>query len=240
MRSMKAMAALKPKMDELQKKYGDDRAKIQQEMMGIYKAHGVNPLSGCLPMLLQMPIWLALYRMLSSTGELYLAPFIPGWITDLTATDPYHILPVALMGMMFLQSRMSPATVDNFQQKMMIYGLPLMFGVMSFFFPAGLTVYILTNTSLSLLHTLYMKKFDKGGKLRVVVPPPAAPGKAGKGNAPAKRIVDVEAEEVVDADAEADDNDDGDDEGDEAAVPAKTTPQQRKTNAPRRKRKRKH
>jgi YidC/Oxa1 family membrane protein insertase len=142
------------------------------------------------------------------------------------------------MGMMFLQSRMSPATVDNFQQKMMIYGLPLVFGVMSFFFPSGLTVYILTNTSLSLLHTLYMKKYDKGGKLKVVVPPPAA-SKPAKGEA--KRIVDVEAEEVEDDDQR--DADDDDDNADEAAAPAKAAPSSSKAakpNAQRRKRKRKH
>jgi len=241
MRSMKQMAALRPKMEELQAKYGEDKARIQQEMMGIYKAHGVNPLSGCLPMLLQMPIWLALYRMLSSAGELYLVPGIPGWLNDLTATDPYHILPFTLVGMMFLQSRMSPAQVDNFQQKMMIYGLPLIFGVMSFFFPSGLTIYILTNTTLSLLHTLYMRKWDKGGKMIVPVVTKAA--STAKPSAK-KAVIDVPAKAKKDDDdddgddAEGVDDDGGDDEADEPKPSA--APQNQRSNARRRKRKRKH
>jgi len=164
MRSMKAMAVLAPKMKELQEKYKDDKQRLQMETMALYKQHGANPLSGCLPILLQMPIWLALYRMLSSTGELYLQPFIPGWIDDLTNSDPWHVLPVVLCITMFAQARLQPASPDpsqKMQQRMMQYGLPLMFGVMSFFFPAGLTLYIFTNTILSALHSIYMNKFDK-------------------------------------------------------------------------------
>jgi YidC/Oxa1 family membrane protein insertase len=158
MRSMKAMAALKPEMEALQKKYGDDRQKMQQAQMELFKRHGVNPLAGCLPMLLQMPIWMGLYRMLSHAGELHQAVFIPGWLDDLTLQDPYYILPVSLMGLMFLQSKLQPATTDNAQQKMLTYGLPLMFGVMGLWFPAGLTVYITTNTLLGIAHTMYMKR----------------------------------------------------------------------------------
>ncbi|MGN6107998.1 MAG: membrane protein insertase YidC, partial [Kofleriaceae bacterium] len=91
MRSMKAMAALAPQMKALQEKYKDDRQRLQVETMALYKQNSVNPIAGCLPILLQMPVWIALYRMLSNAGELYQAPFIPGWINDLTATDPYHI-----------------------------------------------------------------------------------------------------------------------------------------------------
>lgn len=166
MRSMKAMAVLAPQMKALQEKYKDDKQRLQMETMALYKQHGANPLTGCLPLLLQMPIWLALYRMLSSTGELYQQPFISGWIDDLTNSDPLHILPIVLMVTMFLQARltpMGPATdpTQKLQQRMMQYGLPLMFGVMSFFFPAGLTLYIFTNTILSALHSIYMNKFDK-------------------------------------------------------------------------------
>jgi YidC/Oxa1 family membrane protein insertase len=164
MRSMKAMAVLAPQMKALQEKYKSDRQRLQMETMALYKQHGANPLSGCLPILLQMPIWLALYRMLSSTGELYQQPFIPGWIDDLTMSDPYHVLPILLMVTMFLQARLQPMSPDpsqKMQQNMMKYGLPLMFGVMSFFFPAGLTIYIFTNTILSAAHSIYMNKFDK-------------------------------------------------------------------------------
>lgn len=164
MRSMKAMAVLAPEMKALQEKYKNDRQRLQMETMALYKQHGANPLSGCLPMLLQMPIWFALYRMLSATGELYQQPFIPGWINDLTAADPTHILPIILLVTMFLQARLQPASPDpsqKLQQNMMKYGMPLMFGVMGFFFPAGLTLYIFTNTVLSALHSIYMNKFDK-------------------------------------------------------------------------------
>ena len=164
MRSMKTMAVLAPEMKALQAKYKDDRQRLQMETMALYKQHGANPLSGCLPMVLQMPIWFALYRMLSATGELYQQPFIPGWIDDLTAADPTHVLPVVLLVTMFVQARLQPASPDpsqKMQQNMMKYGLPLMFGVMGFFFPSGLTLYIFTNTVLSAIHSIYMNKFDK-------------------------------------------------------------------------------
>jgi YidC/Oxa1 family membrane protein insertase len=161
MRSMKQMAALAPQMKALQEKYKNDRQRIQAETMALYKQHNVNPIAGCLPILLQMPIWIALYRMLSSAGELYQQPFIPGWIDDLTDTDPFHILPIILVVTMFAQARLTPSTGDSRQQKFLQYGMPLMFGVMSFFFPAGLTLYIFTNTVLGALHSIYMNKYDK-------------------------------------------------------------------------------
>jgi YidC/Oxa1 family membrane protein insertase len=226
MRSMRAMAALKPQMDALNKKYGSDRARIQTEMMALYKQNGVNPLAGCLPMLLQMPIWLALYKMLSTAGELYNAPFIPGWINDLTQQDPFYILGVALVGMMFLQAKLQPPSGDGMQQKIMMYGLPGIFGVMSLFFPSGLTLYILTNTCLTALHAVYMRKWDKSAKL-IVKPvklddePPASKGKP----APAKkRVIDVEevaspatsTSDADDGDGDGDDDGDDDDSGDDA------------------------
>lgn len=161
MRSMKSMAVLAPKMKALKEKYKDDSAKLQLETMALYKENGVNPVAGCLPMFLQMPVWIALYRMLSSASELYLQPFVGGWINDLTARDPYYVLPIALTVTMFLQSRLQPAAVDNAQQKMMMYGMPLMFGAMGLFFPSGLTLYMFTNTVLGALHSVYMNKFDK-------------------------------------------------------------------------------
>jgi len=126
--------------------------------MALYKQHGVNPVAGCLPILLQMPIWLALYRMLSSAGELYQQAFIPGWNQRSHRDGSVHILPVILVVTMFAQARLQPASVDSTQQKFLQYGMPLMFGVMSFSSPAGLTLYIFTNTVLSALHSIYMKK----------------------------------------------------------------------------------
>jgi YidC/Oxa1 family membrane protein insertase len=164
MRSMKAMAVLGPQIKALNEKYKDDKGRLQSETMALYKQNGANPLSGCLPMVLQMPIWIALYRMLSNAGELYRQPFIPGWIDDLTAADPLYILPVVLVVTMFAQARLTPQNPDpaqRTQQKIMQYGMPLLFGGMAFVFPAGLTLYIFTNTCLSALHSIYMNKFDK-------------------------------------------------------------------------------
>jgi YidC/Oxa1 family membrane protein insertase len=156
MRSMQEMAKLRPQLEKIKEKFPDDKQRQQVETMNLFKAHNVNPVAGCLPMLLQMPVWFALYKALNVAAELYHAPFIPGWIDDLTAADPYYVLPVALTIMMFLQSKITPQTATGAQQKMLTYGMPLMFGVFSFFFPAGLTLYIFTNTVLSAIHSLYM------------------------------------------------------------------------------------
>ena len=208
MRSMKAMAALAPQMKLLQEKYKNDRQRLQAETMALYKTHNVNPIAGCLPIFLQMPIWIALYRMLSSAGELYQAPFIPGWIDDLTATDPYYALPIILLVTMFLQARMTPATGDSRQQKFLQYGMPLMFGVMAFFFPAGLTIYIFTNTILSALHSVYMNKFDKksialAAQMKKNAEEAAAAAEAAKdgkkGTKPAGRPAAGAAKPIIDA-----------------------------------------
>jgi YidC/Oxa1 family membrane protein insertase len=237
MRSMKAMAVLAPEMKGLQEKYKNDRQRLQMETMALYKQHGANPLSGCLPILLQMPIWLALYRMLSSTGELYLQPFIPGWINDLTMSDPFHILPIVLMVTMFLQARLQPMSPDpsqKMQQNMMKYGLPLMFGVMSFFFPAGLTLYIFTNTILSALHSIWMNKFDKKS-LAIAAKIKAAQEKT------AQEKDKAAAAKAKPANAKETDEDEGEDEeGDEkpAAGPGKISPRPNPNRPKRKKRKR--
>jgi len=244
MRSMKAMAALAPQMKALQTKYADDKQRQQAETMALYKQHGVNPVAGCLPILLQMPIWLALYRMLSNAGELYLQPFIPGWITDLTATDPFYVLPVLLVITMFLQARLQPASVDSTQQKFMQYGMPLMFGAFSFVCPAGLTIYMFTNTVLSALHSIYMNKFDKksleiAAQLKKnqdamatasAVSVAKAGGKtAAKAKIAAKPVIDAKATEVVDDtddDAEADEAGGGADSP--GTGPARNRPRRKK------------
>jgi YidC/Oxa1 family membrane protein insertase len=226
MRSMKQMAALAPQMKVLQEKYKNDRQRIQAETMALYKQHQVNPIAGCLPILLQMPIWIALYRMLSSAGELYQEAFIPGWIDDLTNTDPFHILPVVLLVTMFAQARMTPVSGDSRQQKIMLYGMPLMFGVMSFFFPAGLTLYIFTNTCLSALHSIYMNKYDKkslaiAAQTKKSAEEAAAAAKPGE-KKPAAKVIDAESKDK-----------DGDD--DEAKPSSGSRPhQQRKRNKKRR------
>ncbi len=181
MKSMKAMARLKPELEKIKEKYKEDKARQNVETMALFKANKVNPMSGCLPMLLQMPIWFALYRSLTVAGELYQAPFIAGWIDDLTLPDPYHIMPILLTGMMFLQTTLTPSTGTGAQQKMLMYGMPIMFGVFSFFFPAGLTLYIFTNTCFTALHHLYMRKTED--KMPAVV-------------APSDEVIDVKSSEV--------------------------------------------
>ncbi|NVB83697.1 MAG: membrane protein insertase YidC [Kofleriaceae bacterium] len=222
MRSMKAIAVLAPELKEIQAKYKDDRQRQQMETMALYRQHGANPLSGCLPLFLQMPIWLALYRMLSSAGELYLQPFIPGWINDLTKADPYHIMPIVLMVTMFVQARLQPAApaadpTQKMQQRMMQYGLPLMFGVMSFFFPAGLTLYMLTNTVLSGAHSIYMNKYDKKSlalaeKLKKAQEKAALTKDGGKAKAADTKV----KETIAKAKAAAPDEDEAEDDADDA------------------------
>jgi YidC/Oxa1 family membrane protein insertase len=161
MRSMKEMAKLKPKITLLQEKFKEDKQRLNQEMMALYKAHGVNPLSGCLPMLLQMPIWIALYSTLQVAVELYRTPFV-GWLTDLTAPDRYYVMPVATGLLMFVQQKISPTPQDSQQQKMMLYMMPIMFTAFTLFVPSGLTLYILTNTVLAMGHQVWMNRQDGG------------------------------------------------------------------------------
>lgn len=155
MRSMKEMQKLKPLMDELKKKYGEDKQRYQQEMAKLWKRHKINPLGGCLPMVFQMPIYIAWYQALMSAVELYRAPFF-GWLKDLTSPDPYYIMPIVMGAAMFAQQKMSPATSDNPQAKMMMYMMPGMFTFFMLFLPSGLTLYILVNVLLSLVHQWYL------------------------------------------------------------------------------------
>lgn len=186
MRSMKAMSKLKPKMDEIRTKFESDKQRMNVEMMNLYKTHNINPLGGCLPMLLQMPVWFALYRALNVSAELYQAPFV-GWLNDLTRPDPYYIVPVVMTGLMFVQQKITPSTVDSAQQRMMLIMMPLMFGSFSLFFPSGLTVYILTNTLLTMAHQFWMNNTDpdKSKTAAVAVaaetPPSKTEGDGGQG-----------------------------------------------------------
>lgn len=148
-KSMRAMSALKPQLDSLREKFPDDRQRQSEEMMKLYKEHNVSPAGGCLPVLLQMPIWLSLYRSLWVSVDLYQQGFL--WIHDLTARDPYWILPGLLIVVMFVQQRMTPSTMDPAQQKIMQWTMPLVFGLMMLALPAGLCFYILVNTLLTIV-----------------------------------------------------------------------------------------
>jgi YidC/Oxa1 family membrane protein insertase len=159
MKSMKAMAKLKPEMDKIKARFGDDKNALNLATMELYKKHGVNPLGGCLPILIQMPIYIALYSMLGNSVELYRSPFV-WWIRDLTAADPYFVLPIVTGLLMFLQQLTQPTTPDA-QQKMMMYLTPVMYTAFSIFLPAGLTIYILTNTLLTFVQQWLMNRGEK-------------------------------------------------------------------------------
>ena len=164
MASMGEMSKLKPMMEDLKKKYGEDKQKLNEEMMKMYKVHKVNPMGGCLPMLLQMPIWIALYRMLYSSVELYQAPFIPGWLDDLSYRDPYFIMPVVLGAAMFLQQKLSPTSADSQQAKMMMYMMPAFFTFIMLYLPSGLVLYIFVNSVLSIAHQLIYNRIKGSPK----------------------------------------------------------------------------
>lgn len=151
MSSMKRMKEIQPEMNKIKEKYADDRVKQGQEMQALFARSGVNPLAGCFPMLVQLPIWFALYSMLGAAVELVHEPFL--WLPDLTEQDPYYILPLALGALMILQNRMMPSTMDPAQAKLMRWVMPIMFTVFMLFLPSGLGVYIFANIVLSLIQT---------------------------------------------------------------------------------------
>ncbi len=153
--SMAKMKALAPKIEQLKKQNSDDKAKLQASMMQLYKTEKVNPIGGCLPMILQIPVFIGLYWALLSSVELRNATFL--WIHDLSTPDPYYILPIILAGTMFLQTFLNPPPSDPVQAKMMKI-MPLAFSVMFFFFPAGLVLYWLVNNVLSMSQQWYVNK----------------------------------------------------------------------------------
>jgi YidC/Oxa1 family membrane protein insertase len=154
-KSAAKMRKFQPRVAQLKERYGDDKQKFQLALMELYKKEKINPVGGCLPVFLQMPIFLALYWTLLESVELRHAPWI-GWIQNLTAPDPYFILPVINITVMWLTQKLTPMVgMDPMQQRMMQL-MPLVFGVMMVFFPAGLVLYWVTNGSLGLLQQWYM------------------------------------------------------------------------------------
>ncbi|MEI6092972.1 MAG: membrane protein insertase YidC [bacterium] len=158
MKSMKKMQELQPHLKGIQEKYKDDKAKLNQEMMQFMKTHKVNPMSGCLPMLIQLPVFIALYKVLANAVELYRSPFM-FWITDLSMKDPYYIFPVLMGIMMFVQQKITPnPTMDPTQAKMMLFFMPIIFTVFMISLPSGLTLYILFSTVLGIAQQHMMNK----------------------------------------------------------------------------------
>ncbi|WP_049723929.1 membrane protein insertase YidC [Gilvimarinus polysaccharolyticus] len=158
-RSMARMRKLAPKMKELKERYGDDRQKMSQETMKLYKTEKVNPLGGCLPMLVQMPVFLSLYWVLMESVELRHTPFL--WMLDLSVKDPIFVLPLLMGFTMWLTMRLSPTPPDPMQAKIMQF-MPVVFTAMFLWFPAGLVLYWVTNNTLSFLQQMYItKQIDK-------------------------------------------------------------------------------
>jgi YidC/Oxa1 family membrane protein insertase len=148
-KSMANMRRLQPRLVALKERYGDDRARLNQAMMELYKTEKINPLGGCLPILVQIPVFIALYWVLLETVELRQAAFML-WVTDLSTHDPYFVLPILMGITMVIQQRLNPSPVDPVQQKVMMV-LPFVFTVFFLFFPAGLVLYWLVNNALSIL-----------------------------------------------------------------------------------------
>jgi len=147
-RSMAKMKALAPRLQRLKEQYGDDRQKQHQAMMDIYKTEKINPLGGCLPVVIQIPVFIALYWVLLYSVEMRQAPFAL-WIHDLTAQDPYYVLPVLMGISMLVQARLNPTPPDPIQAKIMMI-MPVAFSIMFFWFPAGLVLYWVVNNVLSI------------------------------------------------------------------------------------------
>jgi YidC/Oxa1 family membrane protein insertase len=185
MRSMKRMSAMQPRLKELQEKYADDRERQSQEMMKLYKESGFNPLTGCLPMFLQLPVFIGLYYALQGAIALRQEPFF-GWIHDLSAPEalfvlpglglPVRLLPILMGGSMVLQSRMTPTTMDPAQARMMNTVMPVMFTFMFYEFASGLVLYWLVSNLLGIGQQLLVNRTvadqPSGGGSKSMAPAP--------------------------------------------------------------------
>jgi YidC/Oxa1 family membrane protein insertase len=192
-RNMAKQRALKPEIDKINELYKDDREKKGAAMMELWRKHKVNPLGGCLPVLLQMPIFFALYQTLSTSIELYHAPFV-WWWTDLSSPDPYYVLPILLGALMFIQQKLTPVQMDPTQAKVMLYAMPLMMTFFMLLLPTGLCLYMVTSSAVGITQQRYMYwKMDRepsqlvvdtdeddGDDDRAAEPPKAATQKRGQ------------------------------------------------------------
>jgi YidC/Oxa1 family membrane protein insertase len=162
-RSMAKLRAVQPRIEALKERFGEDRQGFQMAMMDLYKKEKINPIGGCLPILIPLPIFFALYWVLLETVELRHAPWM-GWIDNLTAPDPYFILPALNLGVMYLTQKMTPTPGMDPVQKKMMTAMPLVFGVLMAFFPSGLVLYWVTNGLLGLLQQWWITRQHGAGK----------------------------------------------------------------------------
>lgn len=155
-RSMGKMRVVAPKLEKIKQQYGDDRERLHKAMMELYKVEKINPLGGCLPVVIQIPVFIALYWSILASVEMRYAPFF-GWIIDLSAADPYYVLPLIMGASMILQTRLNPTPPDPLQARMMQI-MPVVFSIVFFFFPAGLVLYSIVNNVLSILQQWYITR----------------------------------------------------------------------------------
>ncbi|MEI7455356.1 MAG: membrane protein insertase YidC [Nitrosomonadales bacterium] len=155
-RSMAKMRLVAPKLEKIKLQHADDREKLNRAMMDLYKTEKINPLGGCLPVIIQIPVFIALYWSILASVEMRNAPFF-GWITDLSAADPFFVLPVLMGASMFLQSKLNPVPPDPMQAQIMKI-MPIAFSVVFFWFPAGLVLYSIVNNALSIAQQWYITR----------------------------------------------------------------------------------
>ena len=161
-RSMAKMKQVTPKMTAIRERHKGDPQKMNQAMMELYKTEKINPLGGCLPILVQIPVFIALYWVLLASVEMRNAPWL-GWIQDLSSPDPWYILPVVMAISMFIQTKLNPTPPDPIQAKIMMF-MPIAFSVMFFFFPSGLVLYWVVNNILSIGQQWVITKKIEAGK----------------------------------------------------------------------------
>ncbi|WP_020693854.1 membrane protein insertase YidC [Noviherbaspirillum massiliense] len=161
-RSMAKMKTVTPRMQAIRERYKSDPQKMNQAMMELYKTEKINPLGGCLPIVVQIPVFIALYWVLLASVEMRGAPWL-GWIHDLTAPDPFYILPILMAVSMFIQTKLNPTPPDPVQAKVMMF-MPIVFSVMFFFFPAGLVLYWVVNNVLSIAQQWVITRNMAGSK----------------------------------------------------------------------------
>jgi YidC/Oxa1 family membrane protein insertase len=165
-RSMARMKAVTPKMMAIREKHSTDKVKMNQAVMELYKTEKINPLGGCLPVVVQIPVFISLYWALLASVEMRNAPWI-GWIKDLSLPDPFYILPVLMAITMFIQTKLNPTPPDPLQAKMMMW-MPIIFSFMFFFFPAGLVLYWFVNNLFSIAQQWYITRSIEGAKTSAV------------------------------------------------------------------------
>jgi YidC/Oxa1 family membrane protein insertase len=172
MKNMKQMQRVQPMIQKLREKYKDNPQQLNLEMMQLMKSQGYNPVAGCLPILIQIPIFFALYKVLYASIELYQAPFMM-WIRDLSVKDPVYVTPILLTAVMYLQQKLTPTQTTDPLQAKMIQFMPVIFGIFMISLPSGLTLYMLTNAVAGVFQQIFLNKKLELAPVPIVTSPKA-------------------------------------------------------------------